>query len=374
MNNATTRAMPLIGIGFAAAGILIPAVAGADHPTLGLQQDGAGAITTLTAITLPKGVGTFGFESQYLSNNEIGDLVLAHFTEEGEQAHSVENVSNLSLNAAYGFTDRLTIGMNLPHVTRAGIREGAHHHEEEGGQTNHDAHEDEVDVADTEHTAAEAPEINYLGSSSGIGDLTIYGQYRFLGDEDSGVHLSALMGVKTPTGKTDDFTNAGQRFESELQPGSGSWDVLAGMAFTRQWSKTSLDSNVLYTFSGDGSQHSNLGDIFNYNIAMSYRYGHDSEHGNGAAYHDHDAPGNSWDAALEINGEWRGYVTVGGIRQTHTGGNLVYLAPSVRFNHSKGWTAYVSLGIPVLENLNGVQSDPKFRLFIGISAGLGNAQ
>jgi len=360
--------------GMLASVLLVPTIAVADHPTLGLQQDGAGSTTTLTALTLPQGAMTIGFESQYLSNNEISDFDLAHLAEDGEQVHSVEDVSNFSLNTAFGLTDRLTIGLNLPYVTRSGIREGPHQHEEEPGHTEQDVHADEDLLADSDHSAAEAPEIRHLGSSSGIGDLTLYSQYRFLGDDDSNVHVSALMGVKTPTGKTDVLNDEGHRFEAEHQPGSGSWDWLAGMAATRQWSKINLDSNVLYAFAGDGSQFSNLGDVFNYNIALSYRFTHDSKHGHGAASHHHDAPENSWDIAVELNGEWRDYVTVGDIRQTHTGGNLVYIAPSVRFNNRNGWTAYASLGVPVIENLNGVQSDPKFRLFVGISSGLGNAQ
>ncbi len=32
------------------------------------------------------------------------------------------------------------------------------------------------------------------------------------------------------------------------------------------------------------------------------------------------------------------------------------------------------LGIPIVENLNGIQSDPKFRLFVGMSVGLGRTR
>ena len=128
MHTSTSSTCFAVVPGLLASALLVPTTAAADHPTLGLQQDGAGSITTLTAVTLPKGAMTVGFESQYLSNNEISDFDLAHFAEEGEQVHSVEDVSNFSLNTAFGFTDRLTIGLNLPYVTRAGIREGAHQH------------------------------------------------------------------------------------------------------------------------------------------------------------------------------------------------------------------------------------------------------
>ena len=355
-------------LGIAASGLALPPVALADHPTLGLQQDGAASITTLTAITLPKGARTFGIETQFVSNNVIGDIDLALFAEEGEQVHSVEGLRNLSFNAAYGLSDKLTLGFNLPYVTRTGIREGTHHHEEEGHEeegdtTGHDEHEDS-------HAAEEAPEVSVLGDSSGLGDLTLYSQYRFVGNSDSRTHVSLLLGLKIPTGRTDVVSDEGDRFETEHQPGSGSWDTLAGFSLTRQWSGVSLDSNVLYAFAGDGAQNSNMGDVFNYNVAVSHRMEHEHE----SAHHHHSTVESSWDVAMELNGEWRDFVTVAGVRQAHTGGNMLYLAPSVRFNSSNGWSAYASLGVPVVENLNGVQSDPKYRLFIGISAGLGSGK
>jgi len=350
--------------------LLVSPMAAADHPTLGIQQDAAGSITTLSAVTLPEGARTMGLEWQHISNNEISDADLAHYAEEGEEVHSTAAINNLSLNAAWGLTDNLTIGLNLPQVTRTSIREGAHD-AAGAGPDEHDAPEHEDSG---EHVAVDLPEISQLGDASGLGDLTTYGQYRFVGSDDTRRHASILFGIKAPTGRTDIVSDEGHRFESEHQPGSGSWDALAGMAVTRQWAKVTLDSNILYAFAGDGSQDSNLGDTFNYNIAFSYRLGHPDTHGNGIAHHHDTIPGNTWDIAVEINGEWRDYVTTSGERQGHSGGNLVYLAPSIRFGSSKGWTAYASLGVPVAENLNGIQSDPKFRLFAGVSFDLGGAR
>ena len=332
----------------------------ADHPTLGIQQDAAGSISTLSALTLPEGATILGFETQYISNNEINDADLAHYAEDGEAVHSTEAITNLSLNAAWGLTDDLTVGFNLPHVTRTNIREGAHHFDDAGLDEHETSGHEEPSVTDIH-------EISQLGDASGLGDLTVYGQYRFFGASDAPLHTSTLFGIKAPTGKTDIVNGEGHRFESEHQPGSGSWDVLAGLAVTRHWPSVTLDSNILYSFAGDGSQESNLGDVFNYNIAVSYRPGHSDTHAHGVAHHDGSGPGNSWDIALEINGEWRDNVTVVGERQKHTGGNIVFLAPSVRYNSGHGWSAYASLGVPIVENLNGIQSDPNFRTFVGVS-------
>jgi hypothetical protein len=346
----------------------------ADHPTLGLQQEGAGPTTTLTATTLPKGAFLFGIESQYLSNNELSDFELGLNADNA--VHSVESVSNVSLNFAYGVSNRMTLGFNLPHLRRSGLREAAHdheepHHDEEhDAAVDHDSSDESHELDATEHDE-NFPEIVDLGDSSGLGDLTLYGQYRLTGDHTASV--SALLGIKAPTGKTNVNNNLGQRFETEHQPGTGSWDALAGLAATRQWSKSSLDSNMLYSFAGDGSQNTNIGDVFNYNLALSRRFtmtGNQHDEAS-ASSRSNSKVTNSWDLALELNGEWRDMVSISGEQQDNTGGNVVYLASSLRFNSRNGWSAYASVGAPVVENLNGVQSDPSFRLFVGVSTSLG---
>lgn len=331
----------------------------ADHPTLGLQQEAAGSITTLSAITLPKGSGTLGFESQFIANDEISDADLSDYAESDEEVHSTDAVYNISLNAAFGATDNLTLGLNFPYVSRINIREGADHAAEEVEHPH---------AAD--HGAAGANEVAVLGDSSGIGDATLYGQYRFLGYLDSDFHASALFGVKTPTGKTDVRTIDGQLFESEHQPGSGSWDVLTGLIVTRQWSRLTLDSNILYAFANDGSQDTNQGDIFNYNFALSYRLQSVPAHSHHGAHRDAAAKRGFWDVAIEINGEWRDQVIVGAERKRHTGGNIVYVAPSVRYGRDNGFSAYLSVGLPALKSLNGIQSEPSMRVFAGISFGI----
>ena len=349
----------------------------ADHPTLGLQQEGAGPTTTLTAMTLSRGTFLFGVESQYLSNNELSDIELGLHAD--DNVHSVESVSNVSLNFAYGLSDRMTLGLNLPYLRRSGLREAAHDHEEPHHDEEHEAGEDHDSVDESHESDAteheeDFPEIVDLGDSSGLGDLTLYSQYRLTGDHTANV--SALLGIKAPTGKTNEINNLGQRFETEHQPGTGSWDALAGLTLTRQWAKTSLDSNILYSIAGDGSQQTNIGDVFNYNLALSRRFAMTGNHQNGGATsspHELSNVANSWDLAVELNGEWRDMVSIAGERQVNTGGNLVYLASSLRFNNPNGWSAYVSIGLPVIENLNGVQSDPGFRLFVGISTSLGSS-
>ena len=63
----------------------------------------------------------------------------------------------------------------------------------------------------------------------------------------------------------------GALFETEFQPGTGSWDWLLGAAFTQQFGSWSFDTNVLYVGVSTGAQQTNMGDRFFYNAAVSYR-------------------------------------------------------------------------------------------------------
>ena len=57
----------------------------------------------------------------------------------------------------------------------------------------------------------------------------------------------------------------------------------------------------------------------------------------------------------------------GGEEEIHTGGHTLYISPGVRVGISHTWSLYTSFGIPIINDLNGVQSEPDYRIFAGIS-------
>ena len=159
--------------------------------------------------------------------------------------HSLDAIFAPSLVYSYGITDDLTLTLRLPFVRRTNIREG--------------------------HVHGGVPEIDDLGDSAGVGDLSVLAQYRLLNNRATQSELSLLLGVKLPTGDTSVNTAGGERFETEFQPGSGSWDGMFGLAFTKRLGPWSFDANVLYVLATEGAQDTDLGDRFQYNAALSYR-------------------------------------------------------------------------------------------------------
>jgi hypothetical protein len=177
-----------------------------------------------------------------------------------------------------------------------------------------------------------------------------------------------LLGIKAPTGATDRRAENGERFGTEHQPGSGSWDGLLGLSFSTRMGRMGIDANGLYTLAGEGAQATDAGDAFHYNLSLAWRMlaGDVHWHDDGTRHH-HDHPlVRYWDVSLELNGEWRDRVEVGGEGEPHTGGHVLYFSPGTRVRLHGGWSAYASVGVPVLTDLNGVQSEPDYRVIAGI--------
>ena len=47
----------------------------------------------------------------------------------------------------------------------------------------------------------------------------------------------------------------------------------------------------------------------------------------------------------------------GGIKEPNSGGNVVYLSPGIRYSLDR-WSAFASVGLPIVNEVNGVQADP----------------
>lgn len=307
----------------------------ADHPTLGFGPGLAGPIVTIAADPLPRHRWAFDLRQELIRFDEFSDAQLLSFAEQRQEAHSVSWLLTPSLGLAYGLTEDLTLGLRLPFVYRSGIREARH--------------ED-----------AEA-----LGDPNGLGDLTLFGQYRLLHSPERGLHAALLFGLQTPTGTDERRTGEGERFEAAHQPGSGSWDPLFGLALNRRGQPVSFDANLLYHLATEGSQDTDLGDSLLYNAALSWRLpetGHSHEKD---GHHSHLA----WDLILEANGEYRRKEETAGVEKPASGGHLLYLSPGTRLTAEGGMTASLSVGIPVWEDLNGKQSEPAYRLLFSVGTG-----
>lgn len=334
-----------IAVALLGAVALLPAGnAMADHATHGFGHAAAGPIVTVSASTLPKGEWSFGLRAEYVKFDAIPDERFEQLAAGGTEAHSVSSLLSPFLGAAYGVTDDLTLSAHVPYVIRRDIRAG---HLEDG-----------------------TPEVHAEGDSKGIGDATFLAQYRFLNRPGPALEAAFLAGVKLPTGKTSERTSSGARFETDHQPGSGSWDPLAGVALTKRLDSWSFDVSAIYTLATEGSRDTDLGDVLHGNASVSFRFGNSDEaahsHPEGAEAHAPHPARLAWDLILEANAEWQAKQKIAGVRDVNSGGSLLYLSPGVRATAYDRCSAYLSVGIPVHEDRNGVQHEVDYRVIAGV--------
>lgn len=320
--------------------LLISNSAWSDHASIGLGTGTASPIGTDTAVPLPKGNWGVGLRTEFVDFNEATDDQLGEARDADPEGdiHSVGNIIQSSVGVVRGVTDDLSVGLRLPYVIRNRVREPEHGH-------------------------GAGDEVEALGDADGVGDLTVFGQYRFFHQTETKTHAAVLFGVKMPTGSTDVRNSEGELFEAEFQPGSGSWDGLLGLAGTQIFGPFAVNASLLYSIVTEGTQSTNLGDIFAYNVALSYRLGKQAFHPNYV-----EGERNVVDLILELNGEWRDRQNHAGEVDRNSGSNIIYISPGVRLAIFDTLNVGLSFGYPIVKDLNGFQVNPSYRLMGTISA------
>lgn len=310
----------------------------ADHPTVAFSSEGAAAINTIAAKPLPAGSWAIGLRTEIIDNDEFSTEQLEAFAANGlEGVHSVSKIVSTSLSASYGLTPDVTLSARLPYINRENIRES----ELEGG----------------------VPDAHTHGDSSGMGDLLLLGQYRVL--ERLHTDVAILFGVKAPTGQTDEQDDDGQKFETEFQPGSGSWDFLLGASVSKSSGNFGFHANALYKMTTEGSQSTEMGDAISYNAAVTYRLkgdhgSHDHDHSSGS-----ENSGVSWDLSVELNGETRRKTRISGVFDDNSGGTTIYGTLGLRVSSGR-FGGFFSYGTPIVQDQNGTQTDADRRIVAGV--------
>lgn len=332
----------------------------AHHPG-GIGNSGEGGpILTMSAATLEPGHMVAGITVDYVHLDTLSDARLISAAASGiEGVHGLGSIRSYALTGAYGITNDLMLAFRLPFVKRTGIR-----------------------AAEETAPGSGIFEVANHGSSSGIGDLTVLGQYRFLDNRRTGTQAALLAGFKAPTGATGRVSRQGEPLDAEFQPGSGAWGGLFGAAFTQRLApKWSFDASVLYALATAGTMGTDLGDQVLFNAAITYRLtslgsaaGGPMWHGakpHSAAADSHgrehqEGPGLNVDLVLELNGEWHDRQATLGVKHENSGGTTVYLSPGIRLSYDKV-SGFASVGVPVLSETNGIQPAPDWRVTTGVA-------
>jgi hypothetical protein len=236
--------------------------------------------------------------------------------DEGNPAEEVESQVENRFTAlvAHGFGERFTLVARVPYSVR------------------------QLDTT--------SPNAETTVHTQGLSDPELYGQLGLWASRlASGVgrraSLSLVAGVKTPWGEND-VRQDGVRGDEHAQPGTGSTDVFAGLAFLYLIDKESS------LFVSSAYRHTGTNDF-------GYRYG-TSVLANLAYEH---KLGRRLDGVVELNFRHAAedQVAADGARDGNTGGSLVYVTPRLLVDLGAGLVLRAGAQIPLVRDLNGYQTE-----------------
>ena len=194
----------------------------------------SGPILTASPQTLKEKTFAVTLSYEHFQFDSFSDSFLEDVAADGfEEVHNTDAIEIPSIAIAYGVTDRFELSLLIPFVLRTGVAEGEL---EEDGEA----------------------EVEFLGSSSGIGDITVFGKYQLLQEESSEINAALSFGLKIPSGETNKLENDESVFEAEFQPGSGSFDYIFGASIGKGFNNWRINSELQFILATEGTQESPL--------------------------------------------------------------------------------------------------------------------
>lgn len=173
--------------------------------------------------------------------------------------------------------------------------------------------------------------------SEGAGDLRLMGDYRFF--QGAQRSASVVGGVKFPTGDTREDNTAGTRFETELQPGSGSYDYLLGGVYRREIGRFGFTGNGVYVFKNAGEQNFEFGDLFSASLLTESIINPESAL--------------KINLGLDANFQYEQKQKDHGARIKDSGGVTLLLGPTASVKTNQNVAVFASFLAPVFQDLGG---------------------
>jgi len=190
-------------------------------------------------------------------------------------------------------------------------------------------------------------------SSGGIGDVTVYGKWRYYRWDDVGkaLNFAVLGGLELPTGR-DHVVNQGVLLPADEQPGSASWDPFIGSAVTYEPGRWRFNAMSLYKRVNPGTQQSKQGDQFFTELAAGNRFWLEPYPG----------PFMRADVVLRYRHEWPD--SQGGLSVANSGGDLLTVGLNWAFRPQPTLDFQVSVEVPIYESVRGTQLKNQIALFL----------
>ncbi len=250
----------------------------------------------------------FTFEQQNWDEIPAPDAHELH--EQGHHVHDKTHEEFYHFSFGFDPAPRWSVTAEIPYVVRGSI----------------EIHDDE--------------RLGEIEESQGIGDMLFLGTYRVLENADG--HLGIVAGVKIPTGSTEKENSAGELFEPELQPGTGSTDVPFGLVWRLAAGGWEARGNAVYVVKSEGDQDFEYGDLFSTSVFADYPV----------------RP--AVRAGFDFNYQHEGKQREEGVKTLDSGGDTILLGPMVSVEAGSGVSLTASVLFPVFQDLGGVHQELDF--------------
>jgi len=189
-------------------------------------------------------------------------------------------------------------------------------------------------------------------STNGFGDIVLLLKYRFY------KQFRAGLGVKAPTGKTEITDSQGLVLSSDLQPGSGAWDMIYWFSGSMPLPfRKSMTLNGSATYRATGLNGNYLGN-------QTYEFGNEFQATLGVA--DRFVWWSKiFDPSFIVKYRYAGTDVKNDFGLPGTGGNWVFLKPGISFNMLPEMSIQTSIELPVHAFVVDTQVTPTYRFNIG---------
>ena len=196
-------------------------------------------------------------------------------------------------------------------------------------------------------------------STRGVGDAVILPKFTLSNISTNGHEIQLGIGLKVPLGSTDLKDERGITLNADLQPGSGSWDMIPWAYYARQFrSRPSMvvSTRVLGRFNGMNKEY--LG-------SQTYQFGRSAQIYLGLG--DQLIVGNEILApSLSLRYRLAAPDRINGQELDNTGGQWINIIPALSWHFRQNIIFHVIPEIPLYSKVTGIQLTPTFRMQVGI--------
>ncbi|MBI5639371.1 MAG: transporter [Nitrospirae bacterium] len=194
-----------------------------------------------------------------------------------------------------------------------------------------------------------------------IGDITVMGLYRLYTDSDErpANAFTIGLGLKTPSGPSTEKTASGKYVHAHMQAGTGSWDPLISLLYTKMMNPYLLQADVTYQLTTRNHEGYEFGDSLAANLSGKYAVSGQFNITGGLTYL-------HLNKASDNEGKYTKLTSLMD-DPANTGGSSIWFSPGVQILPSANSLIDLKVQFPLWEEVNGTQLVSSYRVLAGIS-------